>query len=148
MHGKNECRFRGDVWYQNMIARRVREALQAREDRFLSEHASDADEVLIDYVKGCAEELGHIPFAVEVIGSELLVRRFGSWRAALARAELPEPSGQPPRPGERQHVRRELQLQQEAYRLERALKKEKKRRLCEERMRKAEQNRKNREESR
>lgn len=139
MGGQYNNHFHGDTWYQNMIARRVRDALQERERRFLAEHRNDSDEELLSYLRGCAEEMGFSPFAEEIIGAKLIAARFGTWSNALRKAGLELPKGTVPRASQRYYVQKEIQLQKKLYRQERAEKKEAKKQRYEERLRQKEE---------
>ena len=81
--------------FENILCRRTEAALLRRQEAFLKEHAQDPDEALLQYLRCCAKELGHSPNMEEVIGGELLVRRFGSWEKALAGASLGRPGPTP-----------------------------------------------------
>ena len=63
------------------------------------DHEEDTDEQLLDYVRQCAEELGHTPISREVPGATWIAKRFGSWPLVLTLAGLPLPQGmKPPKP--------------------------------------------------
>lgn len=50
---------------------------------FILAHQNDTLEELSAYLKDCAQELGHIPARVEVIGGDLIEYRFDSWERAI-----------------------------------------------------------------
>lgn len=78
--------------YEATIRRMVQESLERKNNEFIQSHSAEPDGLLLDYLKETAEKLGHAPHQREILGSELLVERFGSWEAALTRARLPMPS--------------------------------------------------------
>lgn len=51
--------------------------------RFVLEHQDDTLEQLTAYLKACAEDIGHVPARVEIIGGDLIEYRFGSWERAI-----------------------------------------------------------------
>ena len=62
-------------------------------------HETDTEAQLLDYVRRCAEKLGHTPVSREVEGSTWISRRIGSWSLVLTLAGLPLPQGmEPPKP--------------------------------------------------
>lgn len=56
------------------------------------EHQNDTDEQLLEYVRCCAQELGHTPYTREIVGGEYIRSRFGGWALMLTLAGLPLPS--------------------------------------------------------
>lgn len=91
--------------------------LQIEED-FARVHTEDSDDQLLTYLQKCATDLGHTPYKKEVIGSELIRERFGSWTVALVVANLDLPKDvKPPKP-------RELQMYRQAAK-ERSMEKQK-----------------------
>ena len=86
----------------NAKAARTLEQTQEKEKRAVSEaawkagHHSKTDQQLLDYIRQCAIDLGHVPVKKEVLGSELIRERFGSWAAALVLADLQLPQGMKP----------------------------------------------------
>ena len=123
--------------YDAVIRRMVTEALASQEDAFAQTHSQDSDEQLLDYLRHCAEELGHSPGYKEVIGWRLLEQRFGSWREALQKAGLspaePCPVTKLPR------IIEITQQQKEEYRRKKADKKRRAQRRRREQCRKTEQ---------
>lgn len=79
-------------------AKAEREMLAERDREWAAEHETDTDEALLDYLRSCAEELGHTPVRREVLGSTYISERFGNWSVALYHARLPFPRGiKPPK---------------------------------------------------
>lgn len=69
---------------------RTRLALEERERQFAKEHSGDSDSQLLEYVRQCAEKLGHSPNAGEVIGGKMIAKRLGvNWTRVLLSAGLP-----------------------------------------------------------
>lgn len=77
-------------YYDATIRRMVRESLAEKNRAFAEQHRPDSDEILLEYLRSCARELGHTPHAQEILGSELLTERFGDWNQTLERAGLPK----------------------------------------------------------
>lgn len=77
------------------LARR-KEEFKRREKEFAGLHADDTDEQLLAYLRLCAQELGHSPFKREVVGGELIKKRFVQWSIALWQAGLPMARGLKP----------------------------------------------------
>ena len=74
----------------------AKEEKQLREERDLAwgrEHEGDTDEQLLDYLRQCAEELGHSPVTREVLGGSYIAKRFVTWPVALTCAGLELPGG-------------------------------------------------------
>lgn len=61
------------------------------EESFARMHTEDTDDQLLTYLQQCANDLGRTPYKKEVIGSELIRERFGSWTVALIVADLELP---------------------------------------------------------
>ena len=81
---------RGEA-FEQILNRRIEEALAEKQRLFAQEHEQDSDEILLRYVKDFAEELGRTPNSSEIIGGAYLKERFGGWDKLLERAELPLP---------------------------------------------------------
>ena len=64
---------------------------KARDMAWGAEHENDTDEQLIDYLKQCAKELGYTPRKKDVVGSEYICKRIGSWALVCTLAEIPLP---------------------------------------------------------
>ena len=73
---------------------------QQERDRLWAEaHKADSDELLLEYVKETAAQLGHSPLSKEVPGATYIAKRFGSWALVLHLAGQPMPEGvEPPNP--------------------------------------------------
>ena len=56
-------------------------------------HEADTDEQLLQYLRDCAEMLGHTPVVREVEGGGYIAKRFVCWPLALQLAELSLPQG-------------------------------------------------------
>ena len=81
--------------FENILRKRTEEALAQKQREFKVLQQSDTDADLIEYLRRCAGEIGHVPNACEVIGGTYLHQRFGSWDRALRLAGLGRP-GQAP----------------------------------------------------
>ena len=77
--------------YDATIKRMVNEALEAQELEFAQNRGNDSDDQLLAYLRFCAQLLGHTPWPREIVGGGLIEKRFASWEAALASANLPNP---------------------------------------------------------
>ena len=76
---------------------KLEEELRAERDRLWGEaHEGDTDGQLLDYLRQCAERLGHSPVKAEVEGGAYIAKRFVTWPLALQLAELPLPKGMKP----------------------------------------------------
>ena len=62
---------------------RVRRIIIKKNTQFILDHQHDSLEALSLYLRDCMEDIGHPPARVEVIGSDFLEYRFGSWQKAL-----------------------------------------------------------------
>ena len=78
--------------YDATIRRMVREAIETQEREFAGSRSADSDGQLLAYLRQCADRLGHTPWPREIVGGNLIGQRFGSWKNALRKAELPEPT--------------------------------------------------------
>lgn len=56
-------------------------------------HEEDTDEQLLQYLRCCAQHLGHTPVVREVEGGGYIAKRFINWPLALHLAQLPLPNG-------------------------------------------------------
>ena len=81
--------------FENILRKRTEEALAKQQREFASVHQNDTDAELISYLRRCAEEIGHVPNACEVIGGAYLNRRLGGWDRALRLAGLGRPGRAP-----------------------------------------------------
>ncbi len=78
--------FDGNRWYQKEIDRRTRQAIEEQNELFRQEHANDTDRELLALLSARKAELGYVPQPVEVLGADLLIKRFGSWDRAIQMA--------------------------------------------------------------
>lgn len=116
---------RGEI-YESVIRNRVAKALDEKETEFAEKYDSASDEVVLEYVKSCAEKLKHSPWPREIIGGKYLAERFGNWRNVLRNAELPNPKT-PDIFEKFEIVREETENQKILYRQKKAEKKERRR---------------------
>ncbi|MCM1149002.1 MAG: hypothetical protein NC319_02795 [Butyricicoccus sp.] len=84
----------GKISEEELIRRK--EEFKQREKEFDCLHADDTDEQLLAYLRFCAKKLGHSPFKREVVGGELIKKRFVLWSIALWQAGLPMARGMRP----------------------------------------------------
>ena len=103
--------------FENILRKRTEEALAQKQREFEVLHQSDTDAELIDYLRRCAEEIGHVPNACEVIGGAYLHRRLGGWDRALRLAGLGRP-GQAPDFRRRWIYKQEKQRQTDLHKAE------------------------------
>ena len=89
-------RFQGDVWFNKKVGGRTQEALVHRSKVFEQEHSEDSDEELIEYVRKCAQSIGHTPYKHEVVGAKFISDRFGGWGKVIVAAKLPPTPPDPP----------------------------------------------------
>lgn len=68
---------------RRLILRRVERMIARQNTQFIIDHQNDTLEQLSEYLKGCMEQLGHVPARVEVIGGDYIEYRFGSWYKAV-----------------------------------------------------------------
>ena len=62
---------------------RIERVIAYKNVQFIIEHQYDGLEQLTAYLKACMAGIGHPPAMVEVLGSEYIEYRFGSWKAAI-----------------------------------------------------------------
>lgn len=79
-------------YYDATIRRMVQESIERKNEEFAQAHGGDTDGELLAYLKETTQKLDHSPHPREILGAELICRRFGSWESALVLAELPLPS--------------------------------------------------------
>ena len=108
--------------YEGTIRKMVTQALEAEEEFFRKEHASDSDAQLLAYLKQWAVKLQHTPWPGEILGGTVIEQRFGSWDHALSAAGLPYPYGEN-KPAVFLRVEQEEARQKEIYRQRKAEKK-------------------------
>ena len=80
------------IIYQTAIQHNVNMALEQKETQFASDHATDTDAQLLQYLCGCAKELCHTPYPKEIVGGRMIEARFETWDNALRAAGLPRPT--------------------------------------------------------
>lgn len=97
-----------------LTARRAEAALNELNKAFAVERADDSDEQLLEYLRHCAEEIGHSPNSCEVIGGLYIAARFGGWQKAISLAGL-RPPKTAPKWENRLIVRRERNRQWELF---------------------------------
>ena len=112
------------IIYQTAIQRMVTQALEEKETRFQADHAGDTDEQLLQYLRSCAQQLGHTPYPKEIVGGQYILRRFETWEKVLSAAKLPRPTT-PNKVSAFALVIAETQQQEELYRQKMVLKKQK-----------------------
>ena len=110
--------------YDATIKRMINEALEEQEQEFAQNRGNDGDEQLLEYLRFCAQHLGHTPWPREIIGGCLIEKRFGSWEMVLARANLPKPTI-PDKLSEFARYAEETKRQKVVYREKKAAKKQK-----------------------
>ena len=94
---KTEQKNRSEAVQARKEQAKLEEEARAERDRQWGEaHESDTDEQLLEYLRQCAETLGHSPFKAEVEGGNYIAKRFVTWPLALQLAELPLPKGMKP----------------------------------------------------
>ena len=106
-------RFRGDLWLEQQIDRRVKAALREKQEEFVQAHREDTDAQLLDYVRGEAERLRYSPNPGDLIGGPYIYQRLGNWDRVIALCGLPKPGKMPPMKSRtiyREEYRRQLAL--------------------------------------
>lgn len=68
---------------KKILDERVRILFSSAEIEFVIAHQNDTLDELSDYVRQCAEELGHAPARTEIVGGDYLDFRFGDWACVL-----------------------------------------------------------------
>ena len=101
-------------YYDAAIRRMVKESLEKKEEAFAQLHEQDSDEMLLEYIRQQAEALGHSPHEKEILGSGLILQRFGDWHRALELAGLPRPNAPDKRSGFLLYIEEE-KLQKQLY---------------------------------
>lgn len=106
------------------LERRTIAGLQASHKAFAQEHQGTGREQLLEYVRQCAQEIGHSPCSGEVIGGPYIAKRFGAgWGRVLQEARLP-PAPDPSLPAKKWRVYKlEYKRQTKLYRQEKARRK-------------------------
>ena len=87
-HWNPKIKFDYQNWYDQQVAKRTREALEARDTAFAAANADTPLEELTRYLVRQADQLRHTPGPCEVDGGAFIEQRFGSWEAACRAAYL------------------------------------------------------------
>ena len=111
--------FRGDLWVEKQIDQRVRAALHEQETAFANAHFKDTDAQLLEYVRQWTKKMGYTPNRGEIIGGQLIERRFGTWEKVIKEARVPWPSKMPAL-AKRMIYKQEYQKQEALFAEERA----------------------------
>lgn len=87
-----------------VVAQAEKQARLERDVRWGESHGDMmSDDEILEYLRTCAEALGHSPYSNEVEGGRYIAERFVSWSIALTEAKLPLPKGiQKPRREQKQ----------------------------------------------
>ena len=101
--------------YEATIKRMISQSLEAQEQEFAFGHGSDSDDELLAYLSSCASVLKHTPWPREIVGGGLIEQRFGTWRNAVLKANLPMPTT-PDKPSGFVRYQEETQRQKAMYR--------------------------------
>ena len=75
------------------VAQAEKQARIERDARWGEAHGDMTDDEILEYLRTCAEALGHAPYSYEVEGGRYIAERFVSWSIALTEAKLPLPKG-------------------------------------------------------
>lgn len=75
------------------VAQAEKQARLERDARWGEAHGNMSDNEILDYLRTCAETLGHSPYSYEVEGGRYIAERFVSWSIALTEAGLSLPKG-------------------------------------------------------
>ena len=108
--------------YESVIRNMVMKSLEEQEKQFEEEHSSDSDEMLLEYIRKSAAKLHHVPWKREILGGSYREKRFGTYKAALRKAELPNPKHADILENF-SRIQKEVEIQKEAYRKRKAEKK-------------------------
>ncbi|MBR6657514.1 MAG: hypothetical protein IKL18_05010 [Oscillospiraceae bacterium] len=109
--------------YEAIIKKMVTKALEEQEMEFEETHKEDSDEQLLEYLKESAVKLHHVPWQREIVGGSYIEKRFGTYKAALRKAELPNPK-HADNIENFSRIQKEIEIQKAAYRKNKAEKKE------------------------
>lgn len=72
------------------VAQAEKQARLERDARWGEAHGDMmSDDEILEYLRTCAEALGHTPYSYEVEGGRYIAERFVSWSIALTEAKLP-----------------------------------------------------------
>lgn len=76
------------------VAQAEKQARLERDARWGEAHGDKmSDDEILEYLRTCAEALGHSPYSYEVEGGRYIAGRFVCWSIALTEAGLPLPKG-------------------------------------------------------
>lgn len=75
------------------VAQAEKQARLERDARWGEANGSMSDNEILNYLRTCAETLGHSPYSYEVEGGRYIAERFVSWSIALTEAGLSLPKG-------------------------------------------------------
>lgn len=76
------------------VAQAEKQARLERDARWGEAHGDKmSDDEILEYLRTCAEALGHSPYSNEVEGGRYIAERFVCWSIALTEAKLPLPKG-------------------------------------------------------
>lgn len=78
---------------RNAAVQAEKQARIERDARWGEAHGDMTDDEILEYLRTCAEALGHAPYSYEVEGGRYIAERFVSWSIALTEAKLPLPKG-------------------------------------------------------
>ena len=109
--------------YDAIIKKMVTKALEEQEREFEEVHEADSDEELLEYIKESAKSLNRVPWEREIVGGSYIEKRFGTWKNALRKAELPNPK-HPDLIENFSRIQNEIEIQKGIYRKNKAEKKE------------------------
>ncbi len=109
--------------YDAIIKKMVTKSLEEQENEFEETHKEDSDEQLLEYIKEQAEKLSRVPWQREIVGGSYIEKRFGTWKNALRKAELPNPK-HADLIENFERIQNEIEIQKAAYRKNKAEKKE------------------------
>lgn len=107
--------FDAQTYVNRKLEEATNRALKEKHAQFAIDHIHDTDDQLLDYLRKCAMELGHLPKSDEIIGGGYISYRFKSWGLALEAAKLDLPRKKVPANG-RKIYRDELKVQSALYR--------------------------------
>ena len=87
------CRTSGRCSRSCAAVQAEKQARIERDARWGEAHGDMTDDEILEYLRTCAEALGHAPYSYEVEGGRYIAERFVSWSIALTEAKLPLPKG-------------------------------------------------------
>ncbi len=112
---KKKAYFDAQEFVNRKLEEATNRALKEKHAQFAIDHIHDTDDQLLDYLRQCATELGHLPKSDEIIGGGFIGYRFRGWGLALEAAKLDLPRKKVPANG-RKIYRDELKIQAALYR--------------------------------